>query len=274
MKLLSLLLLAVLVNSFLHNEEDPLDLNPVAAAAERTQQEPGARFTMRAIYTTSALPRAVTADGRGAYNSRTGLSEATMSMDAPTGENIEIEAVGDSTSVYMRSNAFSGELPEGKEWMKVEPFLGSSQEEAMLSGSDASGSLQILSRTSGVQRLGKAQVRGVPTQRYRAEVPLDEYGELLREEGKDELADLYEKYTTLVPTPPLVEVWIDSDEIVRRNRLVMTMPADPGQPTVRMDMRIDLFEVGAQPAIALPDESQVFDATPAVEAQLDAIETD
>jgi hypothetical protein len=216
----------------------------------------------------------VTANGHGAYNSRTGYSEATLTMDAPTGEKIEIDAVGDSSTVFMRSNAFSGELPEGKEWMKMEPLLGSSQEEAMLSGSDAAGSLQILSRTSGVQRLGKAKVRGVMTQRYRAEIALDEYGELLREEGKDELADLYEKYSTLVPAPPLVEVWIDSREIVRRNRMVMTIPVGPGQPTVQMDMRMDLFDVGTQPAIVLPDESRVFDATPALEAQLDAIETD
>ncbi|HEU4739942.1 MAG TPA: hypothetical protein VFS54_12805 [Solirubrobacterales bacterium] len=270
MKLLFLLLVLVLVNSLLHREEEPLDLNPVAAAAERTREEPGARFTMEATYTSTALPRPMSAHGGGAYNSETGLSEARLTMDSPIAGRIEIEAVGDGTSFYMRGNPISSELPGGKEWMKVEPFLGHSQEEAML-GSDAASSLQMLSSASGVQRVGREKVRGVPTRRFRAEVGLDEYGALLREEGKDDLAEQYEEYATLMPTPPLVEVWIDSQGIVRRNRMVMTMPTEPGQPSLQMDMRMDLYDFGAQPAIQLPDDSAVFDMTPVVEEQLDAL---
>lgn len=270
-KFLFLLLVLVLVNSLLHSEEDPLDLNPVAAAAERTQEEPGARFTMTATYTSSALPRAMTAHGGGAYNSLTGLSEARLTMDSPVTGRVEIEAVGDGTSFYMRGNPISDELPEGKEWMKVEPFLGHSQEEAML-GSDAASSLQMLSSTSGVRPVGGEEVRGVPTRRFRATVGLEEYGALLREEGKDDLAEQYEKYATLMPTPPLVEAWIDAQGIVRRNRMVMTMPTEPGQPSLRMDMRMDLYDFGAQPEIQLPDDSAVFDMTPLVEAQLEAMD--
>lgn len=270
-KFLSLLLVLVLVNSLLHHEEDPLDLNPVAAAAERTRDEPGARFTMEATYTSAALPGPMTASGRGAYNSQTGLSEAKMTMDSPVVGRIDIEAIGDDTSFYMRGNPISSELPEGKEWMKVEPLLGHSQEEAMLGGSDADGSLQMLSSASGAQRVGREKVRGVPTQRFRAEVGLAEYGALLREEGKDDLAEQYEKYATLMPTPPLVEAWIDSHGIVRRNRMVMTMPTAPGEPSLQMDMQMDLYDFGAEPDIFVPDDSQVFDMTPVLEAQMDAL---
>jgi hypothetical protein len=269
-KVLVLLLVLVLVNSHLHRGEDPLDLNPVAAAAERTGDEPGARFTMSAIYTSAALPRPMTAHGSGAYNTQTGLSEATLTTDSPVAGRIEIEAIGDGATFYMRGNPISSELPGGKEWMKVEPLLGHSQEEAML-GSDAASSLRMLSSASGVQRVGREKVRGVPTRRFRAEVGLEEYGGLLREEGKEDLAELYERYAIAMPTPPLIEAWIDSQGIVRRNRMVMTMPTAPGKPSLRMDMRMDLYDFGAQPEIQLPDDSLVFDTTPLVEAQMDAL---
>src|SRR5689334_7203573 len=135
---------------------------------------------MEATYTSAALPRPMAAHGSGAYNSETGLSEATLTMDSPGAGRIEIEAAGDCTSFYMRGNPISSELPEGKEWMKVEPWLGHSQEEAMLC-SDAASSLQMLSSTSDVRRVGREVVRGVPTRRFRAEVGLEEYGALLRE---------------------------------------------------------------------------------------------
>lgn len=274
-KLLSLLLLLVVANSFLNREEAPLEFNPVAAAAEHTQQMPGARFTMEAIYTSPALPRPMHAHGSGAMNSQTGRSRVVLQLDAPELGPFEMEAVGDGTSMYMRGSGISGELPGGKEWLEVQPFLGHSEGEAMVGGGDADSSLQMLQTVDGaVQRLGREKVRGVATQRYRTTVELEEYADLLRDEGKDELADQYEKVATLMPEPVTAEVWIDGKGIVRRSRSVMTLPAAPGEPTMTMDMRMDLFDFGARPAIALPDPSRVFDATPLVEESFDQIETD
>lgn len=271
-KLLSLLLILVVVNSFVNGGE--ASLNPLAAAAERTQEQPGARFAMRATYSSSALPQPAVANGHGAYNSETGLSEATLTVNSPKTGRVTIESVGDDTAFYLRGSEISAELPGGKEWMKVEPFLGHSQEEAMLSGSGAESSFDALSSTGGsVTRLGSEKVHGVETQRYRAEVSFGEYADLLREEGKDEIADQYEKYGTLMPSPPLVEGWVDGKGILRRTRMVMTMPAAPGQPTVTMDMRMELFDLGARPEVVLPDPSRVFDATPLLREQLDSIET-
>lgn len=267
-RLLSLLLLAVVANYFLHGDE--ASLNPIAAAAERTQEQPGARFTMRAIYTSAALPQPAEARGRGAYNSESGLSEATLTVDSPTGQ-MTIEAVGDSTSVYLRGDKLSAELPGGKEWMKIEPLLGHSQDEAMLGSSNADEPLGVLSKAGGTAALvGRERVDGASTQHYRAEVSLSDYADLLREEGKDEIADQYEKYGSLVPTPPLVEAWI-AKGIVRRMRMVMTLPTASGQPTVTMDMRMELFDLGASPPIVLPDPASVFDATPLLSEQLDEV---
>jgi hypothetical protein len=268
---LSLLLILVVANSLFHSDENPL--NPIAAAAERTQSQPGARFTLRAVYTSDSLPRPMIARGEGAYNMESGLSEANLRVDSPTKGLIAVHSVGDGTSFYMGGTAVAGELPDGKEWMKIEPFLGHSQDELALSGGGADESLGTLSNVhGGAELVGREQVRGVPTQRYRTQVSFDEYGELLREEGKDDLADQFEKLGTLYATPPLVEGWVDDKGILRRMRMVMTMPAPAGQPALTMDMTTELFDFGAHPAIVLPDESNVFDATPMLREQLDAID--
>lgn len=268
-RFLSLLLILVVVNSFANGGE--ASLNPIAAAAERTESAPGARFTMQAIYTGPSLAQPLVAHGRGARNSQTGRSRAVLSVDLPqTPSRIHVESIGDGTSIYMRGSAIGSDLPEGKEWMRVEPFLGQSESEAMLGGSDADSSLQMLGSAGDVEKVGTEQVRGRSTTRYRAVVDLDDYGDALREEGKDEMADLYEKYANLAPDPTEVEAWVDSHEILRRARMVMDIPTQPGAPTLTMDMRMDFFDFGASPRIELPDAASVYDATPTLERELDA----
>lgn len=274
-RLLSLLLILVLANSFVNStEKNPL--NPIAAAAERTQSQPGARFTMRAVYTGDVLPRPMVAHGRGAFNSQTGYSRAVLELNAPRVGRVKIETVSDGTSIFMRGTGISGELPGGKEWMQMQPFLGHSEQEAMIGGGgDADSALQMLSSVDGsFEEIGREEVHGVPTRRYRTSVELSGYAELLRNEGKDELAEQYEKYATLMPGPVTGEAWIDAKGLLRRNRMVMQLPSEPGRPGLTMDMRMDLFDFGAHPQIAPPDDSQAFDATPLLEDQLDKIATE
>jgi hypothetical protein len=268
-RLLSLLLLLVVANSFLHSEENPL--NPIAAAAERTQTEPGARYTMKAIYTAPELPRPMVAHGHGAYNSETGLEEAWLQVRAPKVGRVMVEAISDGTTFYMRGGKIEDELPPGKEWLAMQPLLGQS-EQSVMSGAGADSSLQMLESVSGgVRRVGAEKVRGVPTRRFRAGVTLDDIAGALRDGGEDDLADLYEKYATVIPQPITLEASIDRKGIVRRSRMVMALPAEPGQPTLTMDMRMELFDFGARPKIDLPDPARVFDATPLFEEQLDSL---
>jgi len=268
-RFLSLLLILVAINSFVNGGE--ASLNPIAVAAERTESTPGARFTLKAIYTGDVLPQPVVAHGEGARNSQTGRSRAAMSVAVPQASTrIHVESISDGTSLYMRGRAIGSELPDGKEWMRIEPFLGHSESEAMLGGSDADSSLQMLGSTGDVERVRTEQVRGTSTTRYRAGIDLDNYAEALREEDKDDLADLYEKYSELAPDPAEVEVWVDSHKILRRLRMVMEIPTQPGGPTLTMDMRMDFFDFGARPRIELPDPASVYDATPTLERELDA----
>jgi hypothetical protein len=271
-------MLLVIANSFVNSGEDTLEFNPVAAAAERTQSSPGAKFTMKVTYTSAALPQPMHAHGYGAYNSETGRSRAVLVLPSSPRGRGSVETVADGTSFYLRgSGAMADGVPDGKEWVKIQPFLGQSEEDVMLSGSGSSpdDSLQMLRAVSGdVQKVGQERVRGIPTERYRATATMSDYAELMREEGNDEIADLYEKYAALSPSPILTEASIDTKGIVRRSRMVMALPSEEDQSPVTMDMRMELFAFGARPEIELPDPSQVFDATPLLEEELDSAGTD
>ncbi|MGN6275556.1 MAG: hypothetical protein ACTHNP_06465 [Solirubrobacterales bacterium] len=272
---LSLLLVMVIANSFLNQgSASPFNPNPVAAAAERTAEAPGAKFTMKAIYTSSALPQPMTAHGSGIYNSETEHIRMTLGMYSPQAGNIKIEELGDGTAFFLRGTKISDGLPEGKQWLEIQPFLGKSEQEAMVGGGSATESLKMLTTVGGNVRLvGHEKVRGVPTRRYHTEIGMSDYARLLSEEGKDELAEEYEKLAVLMPSPVVSEASIDRHGMVRRMREVMTMPSDSGKPPMTMDMRMDLFAFGAHPEIQLPDSSEVFDATPFLKEKLDSVET-
>jgi hypothetical protein len=272
---LSLLLALVVANSFLsQGSASPFNPNPVAAAAERTADAPGAKFTMKAIYTSSALPQPMTAHGSGVYNSETEHIRMTLGMYSVQAGPIEIEELGDGTAFFMRGTKISDELPEGKQWLEIQPFLGKSEQEAMVGGGSATDSLKMLTTVSGnVRPVGHEKVRGTTTRRYRAEIGMSDYARLLKEEGKDELAEEYEKLAVLMPNPVVSEASIDRHGMVRRMREIMTMPSDSGKPPVTMDIRMDLFDFNAHPDIQMPDSSEVFDATPFLKEKLDSVET-
>jgi hypothetical protein len=266
---LSLLLIAVVVNAVLHGDETGSNpLNPVAQAAERTAAVPGGRFALRATYSSAALPAPVTATGSGAYNSQTGRSSGTLVVPNAQVGPVKIEAVADGTTCYVRSPLFAGKLPEGKTWMEIDPFLGEGEP-----GFDAAGgtstksSLEMLAGSGEVHRLGGEKVRGVPTTRYRATIDYKTVAGLVAGEGKDAVTAEYEKLAEAMPQGSPVEVWIGADGVVRRIRQTMTLPAETGAP-VTMELREDLFAFGAEPDIAIPDSSEVFDTTPLVREEL------
>ncbi|MGN6815890.1 MAG: hypothetical protein ACTHK3_07380 [Solirubrobacterales bacterium] len=272
---LSLLLVLVVANSFLNQgSASPFNPNPVAAAAERTADAPGAKFTMKATYTSSAMPQPMSAHGSGVYNSETEHIRISLGMYSPQEGRIRIEELGDGTAFYLRGTKISDQLPAGKQWLEIQPFLGKSEQEAMVGGGSATDSLKMLTTVGNVRLVGHEKVRGVPTRRYRSQIGMDDYAQLLSEEGKDELAEEYEKLAVLMPTPVVGETSIDRQGMVRRMREVMTMPSESGQPPVTMDIRMDLFAFGAHPDIQLPDSSEVFDATPFLKEQLDSVETE
>src|SRR5262249_46171831 len=118
--LLSVLLIAVVVNYLLHQGGEVL--NPIAEAAQRTAAQPGAGLKIEVTYRVAG--RSIKGYGDGDFNARTGRTDSQLSVSIPGGPSFWSESVGDARTVYTRSSQLESVLPPGKMWMGMEPLLG------------------------------------------------------------------------------------------------------------------------------------------------------
>ena len=256
---LSILIVAFAVFASQQGSDSDSDgpLNAIAEAAERTQREPGGRAAMRAVVSSPAQSESFTMTGQTVFDAED-RSRAIMTVPRRgSNRSVEMHVVTDGTTMYMRSSMF-GSLPDGREWMALDfSSFGLELDTPLPANVDAKGELALLEAATGdVQKLGKEDVRGVPTTRYRGTVDASENAEQLREEGEEDLASQIEK-----GSPLRIEAWIDSDGLVRRMRLVKSEPREGGEGSMTIDMRMDFFDFGIAPEIDVPDSSEVFDAT-------------
>jgi hypothetical protein len=241
------MLAAILITSLRGGDAGNTPLSPIAAAAERTAQAPGARVS--GTGSISVAGQSLTLRFSGAYDGQNDRSSMLMefaSSAAPPAALAQISpmtAVGDGTTVYLTAPMFSGQLPEGKSWMKIDyaEFAGSAEQRA---GTDAKAMLEQLDSVSpNARSVGRERLRGVVTTHYVATIDLAQSSQ--------------------------VEVWIDREGYVRR--IAMTAPFSiPGGPATQMAIEMDFYDFGIDPAIALPGESETFDATGLARQQLEA----
>jgi hypothetical protein len=268
--LLSLLLIAVVVNYLLHDGSDAI--NPIAEAAQRTAAMPGARLKFEVTYTTGDGKKSATGIGTGEYDARTGRSRAILRIPTSSRGPLEMQSISDGRTVYLRSSILDPELPRGKEWMAMEPLLGHSAGTAFGADAGTQGELHMLEAVGGgVEQVDQQSVGGQETTRYRATIDMHQVARFLKAEGEAELGRKYEEIAQKMPATIPVEVWVDGSGVVRKMRIVETLPdADTGSG-VTMDMRMELSGFGAQPKVALPPRRSVLDVTPALRAELGLI---
>lgn len=252
---LSLLLVLVVVNSLLHSgDASPFSPNPVAAAAQRAEKIEGGRFSMYVVFSSPATPRSITATGSGAFDAKTGRNRATMDMSVPGVGTIHIVEITAGDSQYVKGDP-SASLPPGKEWVRTDKNSSQSEQSPL----DMEQALGMLGSSGEVRLVGRESIDGTTTRRYRSETPLAAFVEYLREHGDDKIADAYEEIEATSPTGVSAETWIDRKNLPRRFRMVMPMPGGPGRPPLTVDMRMDIFDYGHQPAIQVPDPDSVVD---------------
>lgn len=265
---LSLLLILVAVNSVLNHGggESPFNPNPVAAAAQRTEEVPGMRMNMTMTFTSESSPP-VTIAAKGSFNGEDNLGEFAYHGEAG-GQPLDFDAVVSEDAWYFRYPQFADKLPEGKEWVKLQGFPGQKDISTPGTGSPTD-SLGMLRANGSVKRLGRAKVGHVQTTRYRVTMTGPEIVEGLRSQGKDELAEQIESSATQMTGPSHSEVFIDDSGMLRRMRVTTTVLAEG--KAVTTEIRADLFDFGIHPDIQVPDDSQVLDLGPEVEEQLQAL---
>jgi hypothetical protein len=265
---LSLLLILVGVNSLLNGngEESPFNPNPVAAAAQRTEEVPGMRMNLTVQARSESSPP-ITITGKGTYNGEDNLAEVAY-HGVIDGQQMEFDAVLGEDAWYFRYPRFADKMPAGKEWIKLPEFPG--QKDLSTPGAASpTDSLGMLRANGTVKRLGQAKIGRVQTTRYRVTMTGPEIAEELRSQGKDELAEQVEGAASQMVGPAHSEVFIAKDGMLRRLRTVTTELA--GGKAVTTEVRADLFDFGIHPDIQIPEDSQVLDLGPELEKKLDAL---
>lgn len=253
---LSALLVLVVLNSLLNTSggESPFNPNPVAAAAQRTEEVPGMRMNLTMTFSTESAPPS-TVTGHGIFNGEDNLAEFTYSA-AVDGRQLTFDAILGEDAWYFRYPQLAGKLPEGKEWIKLEGFPG--QEDLSSPGAgNPDESLGMLRATGAVHKLGQVKIGKAKTTRYRVTMSPAGIVQSLRDQGKDELAEQLESPQAQIVGPIHAEVFITPKGMLRRMRTVTTMLAEG--KTVTTDLRADLFDYGIHPVIHVPDEAHVLD---------------
>jgi hypothetical protein len=255
--------------AFLLFSGDETGLTPLAEAAHRTSEYPGARMTMEARLEVPGEGTAMTMEGRGEYNGTTGHSRILLDVEPPPGVpvrvpggRIQLEQLAEerpgTVVIYWRSLAF-GQLPGGAQWMKFDltEFV-----DAQAQSFDPRDQLELLRSSRDFERLGSEPVRGVPTTRYSATIDYRAEVERLRDEGQDTAADTIEKLIALegVDSEP-VEAWVARDKTIRRLRFEMPSSMGMWPKGTTALVTLELYDFGIEPQIELPAGSTVFDGT-------------
>jgi hypothetical protein len=245
-----------------------LSLDPVAAAATKTQDAGAARIRFAMIISAPQLGKTLRMRGTGAIDGtsaemRFRLGSLPGQIGLPLTQlqhasikEVALEENGDYV-IYMQLGFLSSQLPGGKQWIKLDVSkLGKAaglDVGRLLSGtqfqpSDLLG--MLTSEGAKGQKLGPATVDGVATTHYRVTIDL---AKVLQSKGLT--SPLLSGITAQLKTAT-ADVWIGKDGLVRRVRVSYNVHG-----TMRMAMTMSLYDYGAHLSIAAPPSSQVFDAT-------------
>jgi hypothetical protein len=284
-RLLTPLLLAVLAVSLAGcgaSDTVTKSLDPVAAAAANTARLPTTHMSMTATMTVPGLPTAVQMNGEGAVDNVRKRGSMTMDMSSMARAMPNTGGLNDpslwrgeyvfdfskSMVAYMRFPFMTRALGSGKSWVRldfgsVSREMGVNLDQFMqMNQSNPAQQLQLLRAVSGrFSKLGTGRVRGVTTTRYRTNVDIRKYPDLLPEGQRK---SMQKSINTLVDmmggksTYP-VEVWIDAKQLVRRMSLRMEIKAPTGSMSMAMSM--DFYGFGRPVSVTFPRAEDTVDMT-------------
>jgi hypothetical protein len=232
-------------------------LDPVAEAAATTQEAGNARVTIRG--TVGVAGARVTIDGGGVVSGKGDRARVTVRMGFG-GRSVRMEQIVDGKVVYLGGDLVTQAMPGGRRWFKIDVGKFAADQGIDLSRfdggtGDVTRQLQYLKGAGDVRKVGSEQVNGVATTHYSARIELaklaKDAGDPATKRGLERLAGM-----SGVRTFP-VDVWIDGDKRVRRQRTAFGLPQGGGSGEITMDFAA----FGVPLDAGAPPSDEVFDAT-------------
>ena len=228
----------------------------IVLAASKTNETGSYKADVSA--TMDIAGQSIDMSGTGAFDSAQQRGEMSYAMNL-NGVDVDMEMVFAYPVVYTKLPPESGQLPDGKTWMKMDleklgQQAGLDLGQMMQAGqTDPSQGLEFLRGVSDVQAVGDEEVRGVETTHYTGVVELATLGEE-HPELKPSIDQLVEKSgISRVP----VEVWIDEDGFVRRMK--QTLEGGGSGLPLNMTMTTDLYDFGTDVSVKEPPADEVVE---------------
>ena len=236
-----------------------------SAAATADAGTARAAYTMRMTGLAGASG-GVTARGTGAVDFANRSTELNLHMTIPqAGMTVDMSERLVGTTIYMRSPLLAGAT--GKPWVKLDlQAFGKAQGLDMSAamsggGSDPAQMLAFLNGASdSIDRVGTDRVRGIETTRYHVVVDLLKIADTVPASKQASVRRTFRREVGLMGTHTMpIDVWIDSQGLVRREHVEITMnPATVTTP-IGMEMTMEFFDFGAPVHVVPPPARQVAD---------------
>ena len=242
----------------------------LADAADRTLDTRTAALSVDATVEVDGLPSArIRMDGDGQMDLERNLVQLELEAVVPEeDERIEMEEVmtGNGSVVYLRSPRFLEDLPDGKEWVKLDLVKASkelgvdSTALPQASQNDPAEMLRFLRAVGRVRQVGWENLDGIATNHYKANVDVRRYLEVVpagrRADARRSVRRLIDLMggTSTIP----MEVWVDESDLVRRIAMDMRTTV-PGGSSMRMRFDMRLFDFGSDVDIEVPDKDETID---------------
>jgi hypothetical protein len=244
-----------------------LALDPISAAATKTQHVGAARIRFSLSLSGSQLSRGqpLTMRGNGAIDGTSteltlGLGALLRGAGLPMGANGSVKEIfldqnGDYV-LYVKTGLAARYLPTAKQWVELDVSklgksagldLGKLLSGSQLQPSDLLSMLQAEGAT--IRKLGPATIDGAATTHYRVTIDV---AKALQARGLT--SPLFGGIAAQLPKVP-ADVWIGKDGLVHRIGLSYAVAQ------TRVAMTMDIYDYGAHVTIAAPPSSDVFDAT-------------
>jgi LppX_LprAFG lipoprotein len=245
-------------------------VDPVAAAATKTENAGGSKMTMTMRTTDSTTGRSFVITADGSFDQNQGeldldLSSALQAANLPAGSDGNVKLLyleeGGDPVMYMDFPFLSSKLPGGKTWIKIDlekagKGLGIDFSQLLgQSNQNPAQTLDLLRASGQIETVGPATIDGVATTDYKGTVDLAKAAQL---HGLSQ--DLVQRLIAAgAPAEIPVEVWIGDDGLVRQMQLTEDLTA--GGQSISTAITIDMSDFGTQVSVSAPPSDDVFDLT-------------
>lgn len=267
---------------------EPVSFEQLSSSATTSAEATSGRFAFSMEMTMPDAPEPFAFSGEGAFDAP--AKRASLSFDLSSFASFlgaffagfgggqgapdfgdpsqwQLESIQDGDVMYMRLPAVSGELPDGKTWVRVDLRKdGESKgfdfsELEQFTNNDPRKALDFLRAASGeIETVGSETLRGTLTTHYRATVDLREYERLVpaseREKAGSMFGDLVDE-SGVAEVP--VDVWLDESGLVRKLAMTVTATEPGSTETAEAAVSFELWDYGEDVEIELPSADEVVD---------------